>query len=200
VSPPKLVNPSPPIDDARCCEPVRQHRRPEGVRRPRREAADIARDGRDDARPHRQRYRRGSCRARVDDLAGTVPAGRHRPLRAWGPCLYLRGLDLSNRQIAREPDLGAPDGRAVTEASRQGLAAKLPPAVLRGEVEVDEAHVAAGHEGNPAAAAKGGARVAAGGRGARPAGARWRRTSRRPWARYVAAARGRCGRRPTCGG
>jgi hypothetical protein len=35
--------------------------------------------------------------------------------------------------------------------------------VLRGEVEIDEVHVVAGHKGNPAAVAKGGAQAAAGG-------------------------------------
>ena len=51
----------------------------------------------------------------------------------------------------------------MTEALRRGLAAQLPPGVLRGEVDIDEVYVVAGHEGNPAAVAKGGARRAAGG-------------------------------------
>jgi transposase-like protein len=163
MSSPKLVNLSSLIDDARCYELVRQHRWPEGVRCPRCEAANIARDGRDDAQPHRQRYRCGSCGARFDDLTGTVLAGRHQPLRVWVLCLYLMGLNLSNRQIAQELDLGASDVQAMTEALRQGLTAKLPPVVLQGEVEVDEVYVVAGHKGNPAAVAKRGARGAAGG-------------------------------------
>ena len=67
---------------------------------------------------------------------------------------------LSNRQIARELDLGVSDVQAMTEALRQGLTAKLPPVVLRGEVEIDEVYVVAGHKGNRAAVAKGGARGA----------------------------------------
>ena len=158
---PALVNLPSLIDDARCFELVRQHRWPEGVRCPHCEAANVARDGRDDAQPHRQRYRCVGCGARFDDLSGTVLAGHHRPLRLWVLCLYLMGLKLSNRQIARELDLGVSDVQAMTEALRQGLTAKLPPAILRGEVEIDEVYVVAGHKGHPAAVAK---------RGARPAG------------------------------
>ena len=51
----------------------------------------------------------------------------------------------------------------MTEALRQGLTAKLPPVILRGEVEIDEVYVVAGHKGNPAAVAKRGASAGAGG-------------------------------------
>jgi hypothetical protein len=69
-------------------------------------------------------------------------------------CLYLMGLNLSNRQIAKEPDLGSPDVQAMTETLRQGLTARAPAVVLGGEVEVDEAYVVARHEGNPTALAE----------------------------------------------
>jgi transposase-like protein len=151
---PPLVNLSSLIDDARCFELVRQHRWPDGVRCPHCEGASVARDGRDDAQPHRQRYRCGACGARFDDLTGTVLAGHHRPLRVWVLCLYLMGLNLSNRQIARELDLGVSSVQAMTEALRRGLTAKLPPVMVRGEVEIDEVYVVAGHKGNPAAVAK----------------------------------------------
>jgi hypothetical protein len=92
-----------------------------------------------------------------------VLAGHHQPLRVWVLCLYLTGLNLSNRQIARELDLGVSDVQAMTEALRHGLTAKLPPVIVRGEVEIDEVYVVAGHKGNPAAVAKRGARGGAGG-------------------------------------
>src|SRR3982751_3747915 len=157
---PTLVNLSSLIDDAKCFELVRQHRWPESVRCPSCGSASVIRHGRDDTRPHRQRYRCAGCGARFDDLTGTVLAGHHQPLRVWVPCLYLMGLNLSNRQIARELDLGVSDVQAMTEALRQGLTAKLPPVVLQGEVEIDEVYVVAGHKGTPAAVAKGGARPA----------------------------------------
>jgi transposase-like protein len=160
---PPLVNLLSLIDDARCFELVRQHRWPDGVRCPRCEGARIARDGRDDAQPQRQRCRCAGCGARFDDLSGTVLAGHHQPLRVWVLCLYLMGLNLSNRQIAQELDLCVSDVQAMTEALRHGLTARLPPVVLQGEVEIDEVYVVAGHKGQPAAVAKRGARDAAGG-------------------------------------
>jgi transposase-like protein len=163
MSSPTLVNLSSLIDDAKCYELVRQHRWPDGVRCPRCASAGVARDGRDETQRHRQRYRCAACGARFDDLTGTALAGHHQPLRVWVPCLYLMGLNLSNRQIARELDLGVSDVQAMTEALRHGLAAKLPPVVVRGEVEIDEVYVVAGHKGNPAAVAKRGARGGADG-------------------------------------
>ena len=158
-----LVNLSSLIDDAKCYALVRQRRWPDGVRCPRCGSAGVIRHGRDDTQEERQRYRCKDCGVRFDDLTGTVLAGHHRPLRDWVLCLYLMGLNLSNRQIARELDLGETDVQAMTEQLRHGLAAKLPPARLEGAVEIDEVYVVAGHKGQPAAVAKKGGRAAAGG-------------------------------------
>ena len=160
---PPLVNLSSLIDDAKCYELVRQHRWPDGVCCPHCQSAAAARHGRDDTQPHRQRYRCTACGSRFDDLTGTILAGHHQPLRVWVLCLYFMGLNLSNRQIAQELDLAVSDVRAMTEALRRGLTAKLPPVILRGEVEIDEVYVVAGHKGNPAAVAKRGASAGAGG-------------------------------------
>ena len=159
---PPLVNLSSLIDDARCFELVRQHRWPEGVRCPRCEGASVARHGRDEVQPHRQRYRCTACGSRFDDLTGTILARHHQPLRVWVLCLYFMGLNLSNRQIAQELDLAPSDVQAMTEALRQGLTAKLPPVRLEGEVEIDEVYIVAGHKGQPAAVAKRGVPADAG--------------------------------------
>jgi transposase-like protein len=158
-----LVNLSSLIDDAKCYALVRQQRWPEGVRCPACGGATVIRHGRDDTQEQRQRYRCNDCRSRFDDLTGTVLAGHHQPLRVWVLCLYLMGLNLSNRQIAQELDLAETDVQGMTEALRQGLTAKLPPVILRGEVEIDEVYIVAGHKGQPAAVAKKGGRAAAGG-------------------------------------
>jgi transposase-like protein len=114
----------------------------------------VARHGRDDTQPNRQRYRCKDCEARFDDLTGTIFAGHHRPLRTWVLCLYFMGLNLSNRQIARELDLSVSAVQVMTEQLRSGLVAKIPSVTLDGEVEVDEVYIVAGHKGNPAAVAK----------------------------------------------
>ena len=95
----------------------------------------------------------------------------------WVLCLYFMGLNLSNRQIAQELGLSQPDVQLMTEQLRHGLAARLPPARLGGEVEIDEVYVVAGHKGRPADVAKGGGSGAVAGWPARRAGARWRKTS-----------------------
>jgi transposase-like protein len=160
---PDLVNLSALIDDAKCFALVRQHRWPEGVRCPVCESASVVRDGHDDRQVHRQRYRCKACAGRFDDLTGTVLAGHHQPLRVWVLCLYLMGLNLSNRQIAQELELSASDVQAMTEQLRSGLVAEVPAVRLAGEVEIDEVYVVAGHKGQPAAVAKGGARDGAAG-------------------------------------
>ena len=94
-------------------------------------------------------------------------------------CLYLMGLNLSNRQIAQELGLSVADVQAMTEHLRSGLVAKAPAVVLEGTVEVDEVYVVAGHKGHPAAVAKMAAAGDGGGSRAHPAAARWRKRSRR---------------------
>src|SRR5688500_16696028 len=168
-----LVNLSALIDDAKCFALVRQHRWPNGVRCPGCDSAAVARHGRDETQPHRQRYRCSACGSRFDDLTGTALAGHHRPLRLWVLCLYLMGLNLSNRQIAQELGLSGSNEQAMTEHLRTGLVAKTPAVVLEGTVEVDGVYVVAGHKGNPAAVAKKVAAGDGGGSRARPVAVHW---------------------------
>jgi transposase-like protein len=175
----ELVNLSALLDDAKCFDLVRQHRWPQGVRCPDCDSAAVIRNGRDETQPHRQRYLCKSCQGRFDDLTGTVLAGHHQPLRVWVLCLYLMGLNLSNRQIAEELGLATSDVQAMTEHLRNGLAVRTPAAKLEGEVEIDEVYVVAGHKGQPAEVVKRGGRHGAADYKAHPDEARWRRTNRR---------------------
>ena len=154
---PDLVNLLALIEDAKCFALVRQHRWPEGVHCPACGSDAVVRDGFDETQAHRQRYRCKACTGRFDDLTGTVLAGHHQPLRVWVLCLYFMGLNLSNRQIAKELDLSQADVQLMTEQLRTGLVARIPPVRLEGEVEIDEVYVVAGHKGNPTAVAKRGA-------------------------------------------
>jgi len=153
-----LVNLSVLLDEAKCFELVRNHRWPQGVRCPGCGSAAAIRNGHDETQLHRQRYLCKACRGRFDDLTDTVLAGHHQPLRVWVLCLYLMGLNLSNRQIAEELGLNDSDVQAMTEHLRNGLVARTPAAKLQGEVEIDEVYVVAGHKGQPAEVAKRGAR------------------------------------------
>ncbi|MEI2774277.1 MAG: transposase [Candidatus Competibacter sp.] len=106
---------------------------PMGVRCPRCESAEITKQGRDSTQPARQKYRCESCHRHFDDLAGTVLAGHHQPLRVWILCLYFMGLNLSNAQIAQELGVESKrrpaDGRAACE---NGIVARQPEPVLVG--------------------------------------------------------------------
>src|SRR4051794_16186396 len=176
---PDLVKLSALIDDAKCFALVRQQRWPEGVRCPACGSGTVVRDGFDETQPHRQRYRCKACAGRFDDLTATVLAGHHQPLRVWVLCLYLLGLNLSDQQIAQELGLCTSDVQTMTEQLRQGLVARMPPAQLQGQVEIDEVYVVAGHKGQPAEVAKRGGRADVAAFAARRDAARWRRTSRR---------------------
>jgi transposase-like protein len=142
------------LDDAKCFDLIRRQRWPDGVRCPLCGASHVVRNGRDDNRPACQRWLCKACKARFDDLTGTVLAGHHQPLRVWVLCLYFMGLNLSNRQIAHELDLSEGDVQAMAEQLRRGLVERQPEVRLNGEVEVDEVYVVAGHKGNPAAVQK----------------------------------------------
>ncbi len=148
------------IDDAKCFETVRALRWPDGVSCPHCSSATVIKDGKDDTQPQRQRYLCQGCRKRFDDLTGTIFAGHHQPLRTWVICLYLMGLNLSSRQIAKELDLDRRDAQAMVEQLRQGVVDRRPAVVLSGEVECDEVYVVVGHKGHPEAVAKKGGSAA----------------------------------------
>ena len=166
------------LDEAKCFALVRRHRWPDGVHCPACDGSAVIRDGCDEIQRSRQRYRCKACAGRFDDLTGTVLAGRHQPLRVWVLCLYVMGLNLSNRQIAGELGLCGSAVQTMTAQLRRGRAAKAPAVELTGEGEIDELYVVAGHKGPPAAVAKRAGSGAGAGWRARRDAARWRRTSR----------------------
>lgn len=146
------------LDDVKCFELVRRHRWPQGVRCPKCGSEHCVRNGHDDTQQHRQRYLCKQCQFRFDDLSGTVLASHHQPLRVWILCLYFMGLNLSNRQIAKELGLNEKGVQEMTTQLREGFAAQQLDIVLSGEVEMDEVYVVAGHKGHPAAVEKKGAK------------------------------------------
>ncbi len=146
-----LVNIKNLIDDAQCCQTVREIRWPEGRKCAFCDAKDVIRRGFDETEPARQRYECKVCGKRFDDLTGTIFAGHHQPLKVWILCLYFMGLNLSNEQIAKELDLNKDDVQQMTSQLREGIVKKKPAVKLEGEVECDEVYIVAGHKGNPQA-------------------------------------------------
>ena len=96
----------------------------------------------------------------------------------WVLCLYLMGLNLSNRQIAQELGLDGSDMQAMTEHLRDGLVARVPAARLEDAVEIDEVYIVAGHKGQPAEVIKRGGQDGIASFQARRDAARWRRRNR----------------------
>ena len=77
-------------------------------------------------------------------------AGHHQPLRVWVAGLYLMGLNLSNRQIARELGLNEDDAQSMTQHLRRGVVEASITPTLSGTVEIDEVYLVAGHKGQHA--------------------------------------------------
>ena len=142
------------IDDHKCYETVRQLRWPNGVCCVDCGSASVAKRGKHATYPARQRYLCGNCGRQFDDLTDSIFAGRHQPLQTWVACLYLMGLNLSNRQIAQELNLHKDDVHQMTSELRQAVADKRPEVQLSGTVELDEVYVTAGHKGQPEAVKK----------------------------------------------
>ena len=92
-----FVNLSSLIDDGKCFDLIRQHRWPDGVRCPTCGSTAVARHGRDDTQPNRQRYRckgsvsfRGKLRSRrTDDHQKLYQAAEIRSRSAATRCTWM---------------------------------------------------------------------------------------------------------------
>lgn len=84
-------------------------------------------------------------------MTNTIFEGRHGPLKTWMLCVYFMGLNLSNKQIAKELDLSVEDVQKMTTRLREGVTERKSQTILREEVECDEVYITAGHKGNPEA-------------------------------------------------
>jgi transposase-like protein len=136
------------IDDAKCCETIRDLRWPNGVHCPTGESFEVTKQGRDDTQPKRQRFLCKSCEQRFDDVTNILFAGHHQPLRVWILCLYCMGRNLSNHHIAQELDLNKDDVHLTCQV-RQGMVVQKPHPPLSDKVECDEVYLVAGHKGKP---------------------------------------------------
>ena len=112
------------VDDEKCYAEVRKLRWPEGVRWPECGSAEVTKRGKHTRQKQRQRYRCQACGKQFDDLTDSIFEGHHQPLKVWGLCLYLMGLNLSNQQIAQELGLPKDDVHEMTSQLRAGVEAK----------------------------------------------------------------------------
>jgi transposase-like protein len=112
------------MDDAKCYVVVRELRWPDGVKCPACDPGQInGKRGFHDHQAHRQRYSCQECGRQFDDVSGPVSEGHRQDLKTWILCLYLMGLNLTNRQIAEELDLN-------NEVDVEVMASRLPEGVM----------------------------------------------------------------------
>ena len=137
------------VDNAKCYQMVRRLRWPEGVECPHCHDSHVVKNGHDSVQTDCQHYLCRQCGRAFDDLTKTVFAGHHQPLSVWMLCLYLMGLNLSNRQIAAELEMNETQIHEITTTLRDGIVAQEPRIELSGTVECDEVYVVAGHKGHP---------------------------------------------------
>ena len=70
----------------------------------------------------------------------------------WG--FGVLGLNVSNRQIAKELNVSEKTAQSMTDKLRTQVEKNNPDVMLSGEVELDEVYVVAGHKGYPEALKK----------------------------------------------
>ena len=112
------------IDNGQCYQTVRELRWPDGITCPSCASTHVIKRSCDDTEFARQRYECTACHTRFDDLADTIFAGHHQPLKVWVLCLSFMGLNVSNEQIAKELDVNLSDVQQMTTQLREGIVKK----------------------------------------------------------------------------
>lgn len=101
-----------------------------------------------------QHYSCNQCKRHFNDLTDTIFQSSNLPLKSWMCCLYLMGLNISNRQISQELGVSEKTAQNMTNKLRTEVQKNNPEPTLSGEVEFDEVYVVAGHKGHPEAVKK----------------------------------------------
>jgi len=142
------------LEDAKCCDPVRQRRGSAGVVGPPCGAAHGTQPGRDATPPARPRYQCQACQTQVDDRPGTIVAGHHQPWRVGMLCLYGRGRHRSKAPLAQALEGPPHEVQRLAAQLRDGRGQHPPDVTRTGEVACDEVAGVAGQTGPPEAVNK----------------------------------------------
>lgn len=109
------------MDEAKCYELLRQIRWVDGLYCVHCQSEDVVKNGYDENHLSQQR---NACYRNFDDLTDTVFSGSNKTLKVWVVGLYLMGLNLSNRQMAKELDVSQPTAQRMTILLREGIVKK----------------------------------------------------------------------------
>lgn len=94
-----------------------------------------------------QHYFCNQCGRHFNDLSDTIFKSSNLSLKSWMCCLYLMGLNISNRQISQELGISEKTAQNMTDKLRREIQKNSPKPTLSGEVEFDEVYIVAGHKG-----------------------------------------------------
>ena len=85
-----------------------------------------------------QQYCCKQCGGHFNDLTGPIFQSGNLPLTSWICCLYLMGLNKSNRQISQELGVSEKTAQNMTDKLRKEVEQNKPKPPLSGEVEFDD--------------------------------------------------------------
>jgi len=112
------------IDESKCFNLLREIRWPNGIICTNCTSSKVVKNGHDENHPNKQRYQCKDCHKNFDDLTDTIFSGSNLTLKIWILALYFLGLNLSNRQIAKELDISVPSAQRLTSILREGIVKK----------------------------------------------------------------------------
>lgn len=112
------------IDDSKCFDLLREIRWTNGVKCTNCTSSNVIKNGHDENHLNKQRYQCNDCDKNFDDLTDTIFSGSNLSLKIWILVLYFLGLNLSNRQIAKELEISIPSAQRLTSILREGIVKK----------------------------------------------------------------------------
>ena len=139
------------IDEAKCCDYLREVKWSKGLKCPRSGSTHVRRDGTKGRHSNIYHYECGEkgCGKKFDDRTGTIFSGSPQELKLWILVMWLISLNLSNSQVAQELNMCIKVCSRMIEKLRIGIIGKQTEPILSQEVEIDEVYVVAGHKGQP---------------------------------------------------
>ena len=96
-----------------------------------------------------RKYKCKACNRHFNDLTNTIFQSSNLPLKTWYGCIYLLGLNVSNRQIAQEIGVSEKTAQNMADKIRAEIDKNRERPILEGNVEFDEVYIVSGHKGLP---------------------------------------------------
>ena len=112
------------VTESKCYDFLRAIRWSDGVNCPNCQSDLVVKNGKCSHQKQLQKYDCRGCQRGFNDLTGTVFQDSNKSLKVWVLALYFMGLNLSNRQIAKELDMTEKTAQQITKKLREGIVKK----------------------------------------------------------------------------